>query len=90
MIQENVLTTVLSLVQDPIPNIRFNVAKCLEVLAITLATTAEGKELAKSSVVPALKQLKSDGDPDVRFFSGKALEKISGELCRFTLVISTP
>lgn len=89
VIQENVLATVLSLVQDPIPNIRFNVAKCLEVLAISLATTAEGKELATARIVPALKQLKSDGDPDVRFFSGKALEKISGELLQSTLMIGT-
>lgn len=77
VIQENVLATVLSLVQDPIPNIRFNVAKCLEVLAISLATTPEGNEVAKTRVVPALQQLKGDSDPDVRFFSGKALEKIS-------------
>jgi len=75
VIRENVLGTVLSLVDDPIPNIRFNVAKALEVLAITLANTPDGKELAHSRIVPALQRLRSDADPDVRYFAGRAFEK---------------
>jgi len=75
VIRESVLGTVLSLVSDPIPNIRFNVAKALEVLATTLAASSDGKELAHTRIVPAVQTLKNDTDPDVRFFAGKALEK---------------
>lgn len=60
---------------DPIPNIRFNVAKALEVLATTLAATKEGKGIAHDKIVPAVQQLKNDTDPDVRYFAGKAFEK---------------
>lgn len=69
------LGTVLSLVSDPIPNIRFNVAKALEVLAITLANSPDGKDLARSRLVPAVQTLRNDNDPDVRYFAGKAFEK---------------
>jgi len=75
VIRESVLGTVLSLVSDPIPNIRFNVAKALEVLVISLAPSAEGKELATGKIMPAVQALKNDSDPDVRFFAGKAFEK---------------
>jgi len=75
VIRENVLGTVLALVTDPIPNIRFNVAKALEVLAITLASSSEGKDLAHGRIVPAVQILRSDQDPDVRYFAGKAFEK---------------
>lgn len=75
VIRENVLGTVLSLVTDPIPNIRFNVAKALEVLAVTLAASPEGKDLAHGRIVPAVQTLRSDSDPDVRYFAGKAFEK---------------
>ena len=75
VIRENVLSTVLTLVNDPIPNIRFNVAKSLEVLAISLSASAEGKELARTRIVPAVQVLQGDTDPDVRYFAGKAFEK---------------
>ncbi|KAG8905426.1 hypothetical protein FRB99_008972 [Tulasnella sp. 403] len=75
VIRENVLGTVLNMVTDPIPNIRFNVAKALEVLATTLAANPEGKDLAHGRIVPAVQMLKNDADPDVRYFAGKAFEK---------------
>lgn len=75
VIRESVLGTVLSLVNDPIPNIRFNVAKALEVLSITLANSPDGKDLARTRVVPAVQSLRNDSDPDVRYFAGKAFEK---------------
>lgn len=56
----------MNLVADPIPNIRFNVAKALEVIAVTVSTDAEGQELAARKVVPALEKLAGDSDPDVR------------------------
>lgn len=56
----------MNLVADPIPNIRFNVAKALEMIAVTVSTDAEGQELAARKVVPALEKLAGDSDPDVR------------------------
>ncbi|CAL1695856.1 unnamed protein product [Somion occarium] len=41
IVSGDILDTLLQLAQDPIPNIRFNVAKSLEVLALTFGTTAE-------------------------------------------------
>jgi len=76
IIRDNVLQTVLALVQDPIPNIRFNVAKSLEVLAVTLSNKGtEGQEVAQRRIVPAVETLKADPDADVRYFAGRALER---------------
>ncbi len=62
------------MVSDPIPNIRFNVAKAFEVLSSVLIKTPEGKEVIKTKIGPALEKLKEDSDADVRFFAQKALD----------------
>ena len=75
-----VLDTVIKLASDPIPNIRFNVAKALEVLATGLASEPGGRELVASSVLPSLNKLKDDTDADVRFFAQRALSPSAGYL----------
>jgi serine/threonine-protein phosphatase 2A regulatory subunit A len=65
----------VGLVNDPIPNIRFNVAKSLEVLATTLNATPEGQKLSQTQIIPAVETLRNDSDADVRYFANKALEK---------------
>lgn len=75
VIQDPVLPTLLSLVADPIPNIRFNVAKSLETLATTFGKTPEGRALAKEKIIPALRSLLNDPDADVRYFANRALER---------------
>lgn len=72
-ISDSVLETVLSLTEDPIPNIRFNVAKAFEVLASVLSQEPAGRSVVSAKVLPALEKLKEDLDADVRFFAGKAL-----------------
>ncbi|KAE8191569.1 hypothetical protein CF336_g4808 [Tilletia laevis] len=47
IITENVLYAVVPMQEDPIPNIRFNVAKAFEVLATVLPTTPEGSKVVK-------------------------------------------
>ena len=74
VIRASVLDTVNQLVSDTVPNIRFNVAKCLEVLATTLHNEAGGKELVQEGILPGLEKLKVDPDADVRFFAIKGLE----------------
>lgn len=79
IIRDTVLDAALALAADPIPNIRFNVAKCLEVLAGVLGTSAEGQEIIQRKVGPALRKLMEDGDADVRYFATKAGERVLGE-----------
>ncbi|WVQ61990.1 hypothetical protein V866_006793 [Kwoniella sp. B9012] len=79
IIRDTVLESALNLANDPIPNIRFNVAKCLETLAAVLATTPEGQEIISRKVIPALKKLQEDSDADVRFFATKAFERTAGD-----------
>lgn len=72
--QPSIIESVVTLSKDPIPNIRFNVAKALEVLATVLSEQEGGKEVVQESILPALNTLKDDSDPDVRYFAGKAVE----------------
>ncbi len=66
IIRDTVLDAALSLASDPIPNIRFNVAKCLETLAGVLAGSPEGQEIVQRRIIPTLKKLQEDSDADVR------------------------
>lgn len=75
IIRGEILDTLLQLANDSIPNIRFNVAKALEVLASTYGATPEGQQLAQSKIVPVLEAQKNDQDADVRFFASRALQK---------------
>lgn len=73
IIKEKVLDTVLELVDDPIPNVRFNVAKSLEVLAPILKQDPTTAALVDTQVAEVLKKLSQDKDVDVRWFAEKAL-----------------
>lgn len=65
------LPTIVSLSNDPIPNIRFNVAKTLETLFPLLKH--DGDTLA-NTIHPVLQKLSGDTDVDVRFYATRALE----------------
>lgn len=73
--QGEILDTLLQLAQDPIPNIRFNVAKSLEVLATTFGDLPDGRLLVRQKITPVLDSQKNDQDADVRYFASKALQK---------------
>ena len=72
--QPSILDAITTLSEDPIPNIRFNVAKAFEVVATVLASADNGADMVKERILPGLTKLKSDPDADVRYFAGKALE----------------
>jgi serine/threonine-protein phosphatase 2A regulatory subunit A len=55
--------------KDKVPNVRFSVAKALGEVASALDRTATDGE-----VRPALVELESDPDADVRFYAGQALQ----------------
>ena len=72
----DIIETLLQLGRDPIPNIRFNVAKALEVLATTFGNQEpEGKQLVRQKIVPMLEAQQKDPDADVRFFASRAGQK---------------
>lgn len=75
VIRDHVLQVLLTLIADPIPNIRFNVAKSLEVMATTINTTAEGRDISEKRIAPAVDTLRRDADADVRYFANKAFQK---------------
>jgi serine/threonine-protein phosphatase 2A regulatory subunit A len=75
IVRSEIIGPLLLLANDPIPNIRFNVAKSLEVLATTFNSSQEGHEFIQQQVVPALEQQKNDQDADVRYFATRALQK---------------
>jgi serine/threonine-protein phosphatase 2A regulatory subunit A len=69
------MEALLHLATDSIPNIRFNVAKSMEVLATAYGATPDGKEFTVQKVVPILEELKIDQDADVRYFATYALQR---------------
>ena len=56
---------------DPVPNIRFNVAKTLGALIAVVDGDA-----ASSQIRPALTTLVDDDDPDVKFFAQESIAKL--------------
>ncbi|CAG8503799.1 11723_t:CDS:10 [Diversispora eburnea] len=73
VIRDHILPIVNTLVSDPIPNIRFNVAKSYEVLIPVLKQNPETGVLLETQVKPALDKLREDSDADVKYFAEKAL-----------------
>ncbi|KIK71015.1 hypothetical protein GYMLUDRAFT_254306 [Collybiopsis luxurians FD-317 M1] len=79
IVRSEIVESLLQLASDPIPNIRFNVAKSLEVLATTHGNTPEGKAFVQQRIIPVLEQQKNDQDADVRYFAARALQKATME-----------
>jgi serine/threonine-protein phosphatase 2A regulatory subunit A len=72
-VQSDVIEPLLQLAVDPIPNIRFNVAKALEVIGSSFGPG--GRPLAQQRIMPMLEQQKADQDADVRYFAARALQR---------------
>ncbi|KAJ3999700.1 Ser/Thr protein phosphatase 2A regulatory subunit A [Lentinula boryana] len=79
IVRSEIVESLLQLASDPIPNIRFNVAKSLEVLATAFGKTPEGKAFVQQRIIPVLEQQKNDQDADVRYFAARALQKAAVE-----------
>ncbi|XP_070201288.1 serine/threonine-protein phosphatase 2A 65 kDa regulatory subunit A alpha isoform-like isoform X2 [Littorina saxatilis] len=63
------LPTVIGMGQDPVANVRFNVAKTLQKLSPLL-----DQSTIQNLVKPLLEKLKADSDLDVQFFAAEALD----------------
>ncbi|KAH8258950.1 hypothetical protein KR038_011071 [Drosophila bunnanda] len=68
------LPTVLQLADDPVPNVRFNVAKTLQKIAPFVDACA-----IVDQVKPTLDKLNADKDSDVKYFAAEAILAIAGE-----------
>ena len=72
VIRDMILPVLSQLVEDRIPNIRFNVAKALGALVPVLKADPAGHALLED-VRQALQKFTNDADPDVVYFANKAL-----------------
>lgn len=68
VIHNSMLPLVIRMAEDPVPNIRFNVAKTMGVLIKNLDTNT-----IQTKVKPALTKLYEDSDRDVKFYASQAL-----------------
>lgn len=70
---EVITTTILPIVtemsRDGVANVRFNVAKTLELLMAQVSD----KSVVSAQIVPVLSTLNEDPDRDVKYFAQKAL-----------------
>ncbi|KAJ2743734.1 protein phosphatase 2A structural subunit [Coemansia sp. BCRC 34301] len=76
IVRDLILPSLEGLVNDPIPNIRFNVAKSMEPLTEALRRSPDTAPLEASIIRPTLARLEEDSDPDVRFFAHRSLQAI--------------
>ncbi|KAF9056178.1 armadillo-type protein [Panaeolus papilionaceus] len=77
IVRSDVIGPLLELAKDPIPNIRFNVGKALEVMLVAFGNTPEGRAFIQDWISPTLERQKNDMDADVRYFASRALAKVA-------------
>ncbi|KAJ1914878.1 protein phosphatase 2A structural subunit [Mycoemilia scoparia] len=75
VVQDLILPCLEALTNDPIPNIRFNVAKCMWELVEKPKQSDESSQI-QESFKTLLHKLEEDLDQDVRFFASDSLSKI--------------
>ncbi|CAI5758207.1 unnamed protein product [Candida verbasci] len=85
---EKILPFINSLIQDPVPNIRFNLAKTYYILVSSLIEISKNsninqqelKNLIDSEIMNNLKLLQNDSDIDVQYYSNQSIEDINNLL----------
>lgn len=73
VLRDDIIEPLIVLAKDPIPNIRFNVAKSLEVIAQKINQQPDGPQISQKRIIPTVETLKNDSDADVRYFASRAL-----------------
>ena len=69
-IKTTMLPLILKMADDKVPNIRFNVGKCLEKMVPFL-----DKETYEERIKPTLEKMAKDADHDVSYHAIQAMEK---------------
>lgn len=79
VIVSKILPFISLLINDPVPNIRFNVAKSYLVAVETLLKqpSPEITKLVEEKILADLNILLNDGDVDVRYYASKSIESIT-------------
>jgi len=73
-LDKHLVPMVVMMSEDIVPNVRFNVAKTIQVMHKPCASVSS--TALKESLVPCLHRLLIDEDPDVKFFAKKAMQEI--------------
>lgn len=78
VIVDKILPFISLLIADPVPNIRFNVAKSYYVAAEALVKTnaPETQRIIEQHITSNIEGLLNDSDVDVRFYAQKSIENI--------------
>ncbi|KAL0483370.1 serine/threonine-protein phosphatase 2A regulatory subunit [Acrasis kona] len=71
LIAEKMLGVALNMSKDPVPNIRFNVAKTLQIIIPRVEP-----RIVQDQIRPCLTVLSQDDDPDVKYFAAQALHHV--------------
>lgn len=71
ILENLILPSVIGLAGDNVPNVRFNVCKCLQLMVPQLDS-----QTVQNTIKPCLTQLHTDADCDVKFFASEALSVI--------------
>lgn len=79
VIVSKILPFINHLIADPVPNIRFNVAKAylIAVEALLKTPSAETAKLIDEEILSNLNVLLNDSDVDVRYYANKSIEGIN-------------
>jgi len=72
LLSSELLQTLLALAEDPVPNVRFNAANALS----QVCKHIDGPTI-QSKVKPLLTNMCDDQDPDVQYFSYRALQELA-------------
>lgn len=68
VITEHMLGVATRMAKDKVPNIRFNVAKCLQVIISRVDA-----QVVQEHIKPVLQDLQEDSDPDVKSYATQTL-----------------
>ena len=74
VLSSRLLPAITALSRDSVPNIRFNVARALQMLISTAKVSEQAS--VRSLVRPCLTTLSGDSDADVRYYAQKALNSV--------------
>lgn len=78
VITKKILPFLNLLIADPVPNLRFNVAKSYLVAAETLVKSGSSEDIKaiEAEIIPNVNVLVNDSDVDVRYYGQKSLDSI--------------
>lgn len=68
-IEKNLVPMIMKMANDPVPNVRFNSAKTIQVMLKAPAA----RTVTQTTLTPCLQRLVTDDDPDVKFFAQRAM-----------------